>query len=215
MNRTRRQYLYVALAIVAVGVLISVTGDKGDFLMWLARHRHPAWDHYFYYVTQLGEPIGFVVIGLWLWWSSWRKMIFVPILGGAATLVAYLLKRFFEHERPVLFLNRIGWDGPMNVLDYHMHTGHKSFPSGHSMAAWALFGYLALVGNRPWLNALCLVLAVSVSVSRVYLMVHFLQDVVAGSAIGLALAVGAWYLHERWSERSPKPRAKAPEPGRS
>ncbi len=86
----------------------------------------------------------------------------------------------------------------MNVLDYHMNTGHQSFPSGHSMAAWALFVFLALIVARPWVSAVALLAAVSVSLSRVYLMVHFLQDVVAGAAIGTVLAIIAFYLHERW-----------------
>lgn len=215
MNRSRRPYLILAVALISIGAIFSLAGEKGESLMWLARHRHPVWDYYFYYVTQLGEPVAFVIIGLWLWWSSWRKMIFVPLLGGAATLAAYVLKRFFEHERPSLYLDRIGWEGPRNVLDYPLHIGHQSFPSGHSMAAWALFGYLALAGNRPWLNIACLFLAISVSISRVYLMVHFLQDVVAGAAVGTALAAGAWYLHERWSGRRPQPRTDVPGPGQA
>lgn len=199
MNTPQRRFLYWAILVVSAGCVASMVMAKSAFLEWFALHRTPVLDYYFYYVTSLGEPIAFTLAGLLLWMSSWRKMVFVPILGGVVTGIAYLLKHYFSHERPSLYLDRIGWEGPRNVLDYYMHTGHQSFPSGHSMAAWALFAYIALVAGRSWVSALCLVAAVSVSLSRVYLMVHFLQDVVAGAAVGLLMAACAYYLHQRWS----------------
>ncbi len=198
MNANQRQILAWVFGVILAGTISSLVFEKGAFLRWLAMHRSPVLDYFFYYATRLGEPIGFVIVGVLLWLTSWRKMIFVPLLGAAATVVAYVLKRTFDHERPSLYLNRIGWEGPMNVLDYHMNTGHQSFPSGHSMAAWALFVFLALIVSRPWVSAIALFAAISTSLSRVYLMVHFLQDVVAGAAVGTVLAIIAFYLHERW-----------------
>ncbi len=198
MNTQQRQFIAWVFGIILAGTISSLLFEKGTFLRWLAMNRSPGLDYFFYYATRLGEPVGFVIVGVVLWLTSWRKMIFVPLLGGAATVVAYVLKRSFDHERPSLYLSRIGWDGPMNVLDYYMNTGHQSFPSGHSMAAWALFVFLGLIVSRPWVSAIALLAAVSVSLSRVYLMVHFLQDVVAGAAVGTVLAIIAFYLHERW-----------------
>jgi undecaprenyl-diphosphatase len=67
-----------------------------------------------------------------------------------------------------------------------------SFPSGHSITAFAMAVCLGLFypGLMPWL----LFCAVSVALSRIVLGMHFLSDVIAGSAIGAALGYSAFLL---------------------
>jgi membrane-associated phospholipid phosphatase len=179
--------------------------QKADFLIWLAYHRNSFLDHYFYYITKAGEAIGFIIVGLIFWVSSWKKMVLIPVLGLITTLIAYGMKSFFYHERPSLFLKRMNWTGPTDVLDYHMLVGHTSFPSGHSMAAWALFTLTASVIRNTWVSLGCLFLAASVSLSRIYLMAHFLEDVVFGAAIGCLIGYGMQYAYDRWTRKSPNP----------
>jgi len=188
-----------AVILIILGLIFSLTGEKGQFLIWLTSYRHPFADYYFYYATLLGEPHGFVACALLLWLASWKKMITIPILGSILVVTSYTMKEFFQNERPLLYLNRIGYEGPMSVLGYHMLMGHHSFPSGHSMAAWALFTLMAALVKKTWVSLLCLFLAVSVSISRIYLMAHFLEDVVAGAMVGIALGYGVYYMYERWT----------------
>jgi membrane-associated phospholipid phosphatase len=191
-------FVFGSLFFIASGIALTFVGDKGYFLKWLATSRTPLADQYFYHVTKLGEEIGFVIIGILLWLRSWRKMIFIPLLGGAVTILTYVLKKIFQHERPRLYLERTGWDGPLAVLDYSLLSGHSSFPSGHSMAAWALFTFIAAMIRKTWVSVVCLILAASVSISRVYLMAHFLRDVLAGAALGFALGYITWYFFDKW-----------------
>ena len=116
-------------------------------------------------------------------------------------IVSYLLKQIFQHERPSIYLEKINWEGAMGVLGYQILSGYHSFPSGHSMAAWALFTLMAAIVRKTWFSLLCLFLAVSVSISRVYLMAHFLQDVVAGAMIGFSLGYGVFYFYEKWQNK--------------
>ncbi len=60
-----------------------------------------------------------------------------------------------------------------------------SFPSGHSITAFAVAVPLALL--YPTLVVPLLFLAASVAVSRIVLGMHFLSDIIAGCAIGTAL----------------------------
>jgi membrane-associated phospholipid phosphatase len=71
----------------------------------------------------------------------------------------------------------------------------SSFPSGHTGAAVALYGCIAIIVLRNlrqrWLAlsvvALCLAVPLIVGISRIYRGMHFLTDVVAG-----AIAGGVW-----------------------
>jgi undecaprenyl-diphosphatase len=69
---------------------------------------------------------------------------------------------------------------------------HFSFPSGHSITAFAVT--LPLGMSYPAIMLVLMFCAVSVAVSRVVLGLHFLSDVVAGSAIGSALGYFAFRL---------------------
>jgi hypothetical protein len=149
-----------ASVLIGIGAIASLATGKGDFLIWLAHHRNLFLDYYFYYITRLAEPVGFIIVGLLFLISSWKKMVLVPVLGLLSTLITRAMKSIFQHERPALFLKKMDWIGPTDVLDYHMLIGHTSFPSGHSMAAWSLFSLVAMMYRKAWVSALCIFLAV-------------------------------------------------------
>jgi undecaprenyl-diphosphatase len=62
-----------------------------------------------------------------------------------------------------------------------------SFPSGHAASAAAFT--TAVVLELPWMGVPLAPLASAVAVSRVVIGVHYPSDVVAGAALGVALAV--------------------------
>ena len=67
-----------------------------------------------------------------------------------------------------------------------------SFPSGHSITA---FGIAFTVGAfYPELQSPLIVLALLVAGSRIILGMHFLSDVIAGSAIGAAVGYASYHL---------------------
>ena len=86
-----------------------------------------------------------------------------------------------------------------------------SFPSGHSTAAAAFFGaVIYLCGSLPprrrdLVRALAALMIVLVGLARVILRAHWPSDVVAGFALGLALATIASLLAA--SEPAPQTRA--------
>jgi len=67
-----------------------------------------------------------------------------------------------------------------------------SFPSGHSLTAFAVAIPLSLA--YPSLLLGLVFCALSIAVSRVLLGMHFLSDVIAGCLIGFGLGMASYYL---------------------
>ena len=73
-----------------------------------------------------------------------------------------------------------------------------SFPSGHAVIVSIGAVYALLSFRRKWVSALLLVEALVVSFSRVYTFEHYPTDVVAGFAIGSAIALAGYVIERRW-----------------
>ncbi|MDT0381184.1 phosphatase PAP2 family protein [Streptomyces sp. DSM 42041] len=126
-----------------------------------------------------------------LWWRGARALAFllaVTMLLGV--LVQQSLKALVGRERPQ-------WENPVDAAHF------AAMPSGHAMTAALACGLLTWVAwtrlHRPALcwtvTAVAAVSVAGVSLTRVFLGVHWLTDVVSGVALGLAmaaLAAGSW-----------------------
>lgn len=96
-------------------------------------------------------------------------------LAAVAGIISFtLLKRWFRRPRPCAQWPH-AW-ARVRARD------EFSFPSGHSLTAFAVV--TPLVWFYPDLRTLLLFCAVSVALSRLILGLHFLSDVLAGSALG-------------------------------
>jgi undecaprenyl-diphosphatase len=129
--------------------------------------------------------------------SSEATATLVLVIGGVA--LADTFKRILRRVRPE------------EALALIRTPASSSFPSGHSMSAlcWAMAAANAIILapvaaplTKCVIVALCLLYAVAVGISRVYLGVHYPSDVVAAWFLGAAWAsvvVGFfyWYRHYR------------------
>jgi undecaprenyl-diphosphatase len=118
--------------------------------------------------------------------ASGRPRIVLALLWAPlAFLLDTTVKQLVHHPRPTVAMIAV-------PPDY-------SFPSGHAVAASALYVTLALVaagaerraGPRRLLIASGVAVALLVAWSRVYLGVHYLSDVVGGFVLGTAGAMVA------------------------
>jgi cation-transporting P-type ATPase E len=118
--------------------------------------------------------------------------VLVLAFGGAAVLNS-LLKLLFHRPRPELAF---------------VHLETYSFPSGHAAVATATFTALAFVIGqhaRPRqalaVGAAAMALILLVGFSRLYLGVHYLSDVLAGTSFGLAWASLCLIAYTLWGDR--------------
>jgi undecaprenyl-diphosphatase len=110
--------------------------------------------------------------------SALRPAVVMALTGVVGVVLYSLLKQFFVRERP--FIKHASIDLAAAPLDRY------SFPSGHTLHAVSFAWQLS--AHFPELGWLVLPFAALVAASRVVLGLHYPSDVVAGAAIGAALA---------------------------
>ncbi|WP_235427280.1 phosphatase PAP2 family protein [Cohnella kolymensis] len=138
-----------------------------------------------------GHPVSIITvfIGCALYFPlkyRWELVFFVGVVSGSA-LLNVVLKLLFHRARPTL--NRI------------VEANGFSYPSGHSMAAFTLYGVLCYllwkniknVIGRVALIAAASIIILTIGISRIYLGVHYPSDVIGGylaSCAWLAACIG-------------------------
>lgn len=156
-----------------------------QILYWLENIRFPMLTELMLLITHLGEETAFLAAALIVFWClDKNRGYYLMGVGFCGTILNQFLKLLCKVPRP--------W-----VKDPDFHpveaaipeaTGY-SFPSGHSQSAVGVFGALAMSTKRKAMRIVCIVLAVLVPFSRMYLGVHTPQDVLVGSLSALALCL--------------------------
>jgi undecaprenyl-diphosphatase len=151
-------------------------------------------------ITSLGSPTVIILISvaafslLWIAQNRRGAARVVTAVAGAEIWLE-IIKRVFERPRPTL-------------VPYMVEFTGFSFPSGHALVATAVYGTLAAVAcsylqqrrARIAIRLICWTIVAIVSVSRIYLGIHYPTDVTGGVLLGMAwlyLTAYAWRPHQQ------------------
>lgn len=168
-----------------------ITGDPlilvDEFLSeWFRSHATPQFTVGMQLVSALASTaaisILFAIMSCILLWKRlwyWLAELVLVVAGGM--LLNVLLKDWFGRARP-------GWADPSMALE------DPGFPSGHTMMATIIFGFMAIylmIRTASWLwrflmATITLLLVFLVALSRMYLGAHYLSAVLAAMAAGAA-----------------------------
>lgn len=127
-------------------------------------------------------------------WTQWG--LTMAMSGAVAGTIAQAIKQLVGRSRPEL------WFG-----NFHFTGGNaSSFPSGHTVGAFALAGVLMFGSRSPTLRVVAFLLATSVGLARIFAFRHWPSDVIASALLGLATA----WIFERSVSRLTICRAGSP-----
>ena len=201
LNIIEKNRLFLGLYFISFFIVFFYELNKPllETTLYFGAHRTAFEDVFFTYWTLLGEAYPYLLVALFFYFYKKDKQNAAKIVltGIVLLIVSSILKELFNFPRPVNFLNQMNLSATFNfVKGIDIHTGGTSFPSGHTASAFALWGLTAFqFSKNKGLQIGLFVTASLVGVSRVYLTQHFPQDVLFGSAIGLAIAlVMEYYL---------------------
>lgn len=153
--------------------------DKLAFSLF--KIRTPLLTKIFLIITNLGSPYVLIVLTLLSFLLKNKKLSFI-ITGnlGLITIINQVLKFIVKRPRP-------------SDLFLIVETGY-SFPSGHSMVSLSFYGLLIYFIYKYFKNKKLKIFLITflsliiilIGISRVYLGVHFVSDVISGFLLSLS-----------------------------
>lgn len=205
---TRRRTL-LALLVLLAALAVAAAFDRGELLLtWdhpiqraVESSRTSALDDMFLTFSRLGSTVIVLTLGVLASLVTWRRCRAVGTVLLVATFsrpaLEFIVKALVDRDRPDLE-RMVAGNGP-------------SFPSGHVMAAIALWGLLPMVVSlythrrAVWWASVAVagVLIAGIAASRIYLGVHWFSDVTGGFVVGAFFLLGVEALLIRQHARHP------------
>lgn len=159
--------------------------DKLAYTILVETLRNPTLTIIMKYITKLSDTIFIIILSVvltLLFYFKWAKKkiaMLIPANLVTVALINQILKFIIQRERPVGY----------RIIEM---SGY-SFPSGHAMVSMAFYGLLIyiiyhLVKNkkiRTSLIVLNIIIIILIGISRIYLGVHYLSDIITGYSISI------------------------------
>jgi undecaprenyl-diphosphatase len=134
-------------------------------------------------VTTFGVPFMVLLVAL-QWWSKQHRPVrrHTCVAAGLSFIIGLAIAQLM-----LLFIHRIR---PYDAGISHLivaPTADWSFPSDHAIASLSIVFTFALQGLRRW-SLIFLSLASLVCISRIYVGMHYVSDILGGAAVALLAA---------------------------
>ena len=168
-------------------VLLSVEGMRNAFL-----------DAVFPVLTDFGSELGYIVILSLVYWcvnkSVGQGLAFAYLYTSVLNSWIKLNYRIPRPDDPAVeaLLDKVNISERLDPIRYETSP---SFLSGHTQGAVVVWGYLAYHIKKTWFRILALLIIVLIGFSRMYVGVHFPQDVIGGLIVGVIYLI-VWILAE-------------------
>ena len=191
--KNNKYILYISIPLLLIILLITskvIVGkelyiDKLAYHLFIEKLRNDKLTTFMKLATKLSNPEVMIIIAIisilfCIKLIKNKKLSLGIILNLAGiTIINQILKFIFRRERPTGY----------RLIEM---SGY-SFPSGHAMASLAFYGLLIYITKRlvknKYLKILLITLNIAIiiliGVSRIYLGVHYLSDVLTGYSISI------------------------------
>ena len=175
--------LILCLTLIAIILLAPIFFDFG----WneALRDLLPETKYFFCYITEFGGTFIYLMIFFIIFWGINKNM-------GKILLFVYVSSNFVNYYAKAIISN----DRPPESDWLLIGASHLSTPSGHAMSSTVFWGMNSLKIKRlaMWITSIIIILLVGLS--RIYLGVHWLGDVLTGWLFGITILLLVWILEE-------------------
>ena len=201
LNRVFSLWVVLGIGLLALASLLVFFNKAAGFLIIQLPHS-PSVNFIFGIFTLPGDGLFALSVGLYLLlFNSYRNAI--TLISGylLGSIIVQVCKNFIfsPTPRPVKWFELANYPFVLpDGLNPHMWN---SFPSGHSASAATLFLFLATLSYKTSIHFSCGMLMLLVGYSRIYLYMHFPEDVFVGLIVGILSMIISKYFLDRWIEK--------------
>lgn len=191
--KNNKNYIYVAIPFLLIICIITskILTNQELFIDQLAYNilvenlRTPTLTIIMKYVTKLSNTLFIIIFALVLSllfyykWNNKKIALLIPTNLATVAVINQVLKLIVQRERP----------NGYRIIEM---SGY-SFPSGHAMVSMAFYGLLIyiiyhLIKNKKVRTSLIIfniIIIILIGISRIYLGVHYLSDIITGYSISI------------------------------
>ncbi|MDO9314864.1 MAG: phosphatase PAP2 family protein [Burkholderiaceae bacterium] len=194
----RRRWCVLLVVSLLAFVAIAFDVGTGPLLVSLDQHASQRllardsgeWTSAMQWLARVHGVAGIAVVGtMWSVWLLCRgetmQLARLALIVGGGLALNGVLKQMFQRHRPVF---GEGGDMPLHTLSSY------SFPSGHVSGSVVFYGFVLMVifartahrGRRFAAGGVACAMVTLMAYNRVYIGAHFVSDVLAALAEGLA-----------------------------
>jgi membrane-associated phospholipid phosphatase len=149
---------------------------------------------FYKYFTHVGDGIFAISLGVLVFLFNRKKGVYILIAYTCAGITSSFIKYLFNYVRPFHYFVYYRKHYTLNLVDGVEMLGERSFPSGHSTAAFVVFSALAFSTENKMTKMLFFIIALNAAFSRMYLSQHWLVDIFVGSLIGVTYAILLYFI---------------------
>jgi membrane-associated phospholipid phosphatase len=198
-------------ALIALSLVVLCWLVIDPLVLGAVRRLDPATRGFFRAITDLGKSDWILLTSglagllfVWLrqrergrrlraaWGLTGQTAGFVFLTTACAGIAGSLIKNIIGRARPKFFETL----GPLDFRPFAFEADHAGFPSGHATTIFALAAALAMLW--PGARVPLLVAGAWIAASRALIGAHYAADVLAGMALGCAVA---WLARDRLAAR--------------
>jgi len=182
-----KSVLFLMVPFLSGILFLMLRYGKGPSHMLVNQWHSPMADTFFKYITHLGDGAVFAVVIVILAFVKFRWALY-ELLAALMTLIFVFITKqliFNGMPRPTKYFEN---EEVLHLVEGVKMHAWNSFPSGHTITAFAIFMILVLITKKNYLKFLFVMIALLAGYSRVYLSQHFLGDIFSGAIIGSLIA---------------------------
>ena len=167
-------------------------------LLSIEAMRNGFYNYFFSIITVIGGNLGYLFILAVVYWSVnksiGQRLAYTYMF---SVVISTWLKALWGIPRPdsPAIENALEQAGITKRLAPLAHEVSPAFPSRHAFQAIISWGYMAIKIKKAWFWVLAVIMPLEIGFSRLYLGVHYPQDVIAGWIFGIIYLI-IWWLAE-------------------
>lgn len=171
-----------------------------DLVQFLFEHRNTFATALFQLFTFIGDIEGYVLVVLLIHVAFDKRLaVRLSVLVLLTMSFNHILKTLIANPRPFVVDGTYTEKWAVSAATADKLLREYSTPSGHAMAGASFYTYLAASVKHRYVRIAAVVTLVLIGLSRPYLGVHYVEDVLMGWALGIPIALLALRFGDRMS----------------